>query len=98
MRGGSARADQFPMLIASPRTKIRLRPARRGALVPAAVFTVVALLAVTVLTAHGSVGAALVTGILVNAAATPLAHAAGLGRRRPLQADWPAEQPVSRLS
>jgi len=85
------------MLIAGPRSKARVRSSRRGAVLPAMSVAILALLAVAVLTASGSTGAALVTALLVYAAATPLAHAAGL-RHRPLRADWPAEGAATRLS
>lgn len=86
------------MLIAGPRTKARVRSPRRGTVLPALVVAILAVLAVAVLAANGSTGAALVTALLVYAAATPLAHAAGLRRRPPLRVDWPAEGTASRLS
>lgn len=86
------------MLIAGPRTKARVRSPRRSAVLPAMVVAILAVLAVIVLAVYGSTGAALVTALLVNTAATPLAHAAGLRRRPPLRMDWPAEGTASRLS
>lgn len=75
------------MLIASPRATVRIRPRRRAAVVPALAFALFAAAAVAVLAAYGSTATVLVAALLVNAAATPLAHAAGLRRRPPLRVE-----------
>ena len=86
------------MLIAGPRTTARVRSAGRGVLLPTMAVAILALVAVVVLAAYGSTGAALVTALLVYGAATPLAHAAGLRRRPPLRVEWTAEGTATRLS
>jgi hypothetical protein len=76
------------MLIAGPHAKVRIRPRRRAAAaLPALGFALFAAAAVAVLAVYGSTAAALITALLVNAAATPVAHAAGLRRRTPPRAE-----------
>lgn len=87
MRGAWPRADELRMLIASPRTKVRVRSSRRSALMPPIAFALFAAAAVALLAAYGSTVTALVAAVLVNAAANPLAHAAGLRRRPPVRAE-----------